>query len=1179
MAEFRLTIPQRQAVTAPIGNLLVAAAAGSGKTAVLSQRVLRHLTEEPILPANRLLIVTFTVLASVEMRTRIEQRLAEKLEEDPQNEMLQRQQFLLSQAQISTIHSFCSALIRDQFQKLDLPRDSRIGEETEIKSLEEEVLAGLIEEGYASEDPSFLTLARRFTGKTDAALEQAIFQTYSFVRGLPFPKNRLQEFLKPYQSDEPFSKTDGYLLLLGEILPLLKEAQQLFQIACDRAESDPKVAKAYGPALRDDLNFVSIVLRNLEEQRWDTACQTMKTHQKGRLSAVRGYDPVSFLEEIKALRASAYQCLDDLQKRVFSITEADDLEDRAALRPVIEALVTQTARFIDRMQEEKRARSLLDYNDLEQLSLSLLVQETPDGYEKTDTALELSKRFDEIMVDECQDINRLQNLLFWAVAKGPRIATKECLTAENLFMVGDMKQSIYRFRGSEPSLFAARREAFPLYEDPGAPGKEAQILLSHNFRSRREVTDAVNTLFSDLFSKRLGGLDYQNGEELVPAASYIAHPHATAELHLVEREEASGDQTEPRYVAALIRRMVENGYPVEDHGKLRPCRYRDFCVLLRAKKGKTERYLQALREEKINCYAESTTGYFDSEEISIVLNLLRVLDNPLLDIPLFSVMFSPLFGFTPDELAAIRLASPDRALYFGVLERAKEDEHCRQFLQKLDDLRRESLVRSVEQTIRLVYESTAFLSLMGSMTSGEQRRANLLLLLQYAKNYDTIGGHHLEGFLRYVNRAIERGEDFNAANVVSEQADVVRVMSIHGSKGLEFPIVLVVDLAKSFNQQDLNASLLFDAKEGIALRMRRPELLQQYSTLPQETIRLLQKRELSSEELRILYVALTRAREKLILIGTGKHIKQFAVSAARDAALARSTGWEAYLSRQNSYLKWICASLSDSEGYAEAYETGLCTSRTVPFSFQFCPSLEAMEQMESEPYFSAKPDASLLQTLRTQLSFSYERAAFTVLPAKLSVTQLTKESEQEALLELQKLELQETERFTGAQRGTILHRFMQYADFAHAKTSLEEEISHMVERNLFTKAEAQTLNRKKIHAFFDSDLYRRIEQAKKIHREFAFFYELDANRLDEKLPAGERVLVQGIADLMLEEADGLVLVDYKTDVVRTEKELLDRYQGQVLLYREALREYFSLPVKESYLFSLHLERAVKVENQ
>lgn len=1176
MSTLRLTKPQTQAVTAPRGNLLVAAAAGSGKTAVLSQRVLRHLTEEPMIPANRLLIVTFTVAASVEMRTRIEARLSEKLEADPQNPLLLRQQLLLSQAQISTIHSFCAALIRDQFQQLGIPRDHHVGEEAEIKTLEEEVLAAYLEERYASGEEGFLALSRRFTKKNDLALERLLLDTYHFVRGLPFPKNRLREFLKPYETDTPFGQTRYGALLREELLPRLRQAKSLLQIAETRALTDGKIAKAYGGALHEDLLFASLLLEAVEAGEWDRACGIAQKHTKPRLSPVRGYDPASFLEGIKELRAEAYGILEDLKTRLFSIPEAADLEDRKAQLPLLQTLAAETSSFLDRMRAEKNARSLLDFNDLEQLSLELLVHETETGYEKTAIAREMAGRYDEIMVDECQDINRLQNLLFWAVSKGPDHASKTHLVSENLFMVGDLKQSIYRFRGSAPELFAARRREFPLYTDPGVPGGEAQIALSHNFRSRVEVADAVNDLFSRLFSQNLGGLDYGEGEALVPAAAYLPHPNATAELHLLEQEEELGDRTEPVYVAKLIRRMVEEGFPVEGHGVLRPCRWRDFCILLRAKKGKTERYLEALRQEKINCYAESTTGYFDSEEISLLLNLLRVLDNPLLDIPLFSVLISPLFGFTPDDLVRVRLAAPGEALYFGVVALAKEDARFSSFLDQLSQLRQQASVRSVEETIRLIFESTAFLSLMGAMVSGEQRRANLLLLLQYAKNYDTIGGQHLEGFLRYVDRAIARGEDFSAANVVSEQADVVRVMSIHGSKGLEFPVVIVADLAKTFNQMDLNASVLFHGEEGIALKMRRPERLQHYSTLPQETLRLLQKRELFSEELRILYVAMTRAKEKLLLVGTAKKMGDFSKDLVPRAALARETGWESFLLGQNSYLKWICAALADTRAYREAVQSELLGGREAPFRVLLPQSAEEPDAAEPARFFTAQPQAGLRRTLERQLSFRYENSPLTTLPAKLSVTQLTK-SDREAHYEaLPKLELRASHTYTGAERGTILHHFMQYADFTRALADLEGEITRLVDHHLLSPEESKVLNRRKIRAFLDSDLFARMRQAAAIHREFAFFQELDVTVLDPTLSPGPKILVQGIADMILEESDRLVLVDYKTDWVETPGELLARYSGQIALYRRALAAYFQKPVAEAYLYSLHLEQAIPV---
>lgn len=1186
MAKMSFTPAQQAAIDAPFGNLLVSAAAGSGKTAVLTERVLRLLTGDPPVPADRLVVVTFTVAASIEMRQRIEQKLLDLLEDDPQNELLKNQQLLLARAKISTIHSLCSGLIKEHFHLLALPPRFRLAEETEIRNLESEELEGLLEEQYAAGGEDFLKLAAYFTDRDDRLLQEILTAVYHFIRQYPFPLSLLPQYLAFYEDECFLETTWGRELLDTFLIPELQAMIEELQGTIGRMQTEPTVFQSYEPAFSNDLDTLKRLLSALKEHDWDRASGIVRTRDKQRLKAVRGYEDRAFLESLQEVRKNVHARLDKLTERFLCVDNAAFAEDQQTIREVLCRLFVLVTAYTARVAERKRREALLDYSDLEHFALELLVTREDGGYQKTPLALELSEQYAELLVDECQDINRLQNLIFWALSKGKPFLPEHAPVAPagNLFMVGDVKQSIYRFRNAVPDLFVQKRQAFPVYRE-GQPGEEAAILLQHNFRSRPTVTEPVNHLFHRLMSPVLGGIRYTEEEELTAAASFPAHPSAEAELHLLQvqsREEGTVTaDLEADYIADLIERMVREGYPVGEKGTLRPCRYRDFCVLLRTKKGKIDRYLKRMRDRGLSCFAESSNGYFDAPEIATMLQLLRIIDNPLQEIPLFAVLISPLFCFTPDEVVAARLQKRKGALYFGISARAAEgDFKCRHFLNVLGKLREEAAILPIEQLIQLIYDNTGFLSLVEMQDSGEQKRANLCLLLNYAAHYEELGGRGVDGFLRYLDRAIARGEDFTCANIASEHADVVRIMSIHGSKGLEFPICIVADTAKVFNEMDLRTEYLLHSAYGVALKIRKPETHQKYSNLALECLRLRESRDARSEELRVLYVAATRAQEKLIFIGTAEHMEERVQRIAEQAAQVRDLLFWAM--NQNNVLHWLIAAFCDASGFAKAFGTKMPgKEELLPMKFAFVSLSPEEEQTAEQPCFTAQPDPAVLQELEKRLSFVYPDLPLTTLPAKVTATQLAKEEQGEQLTALEPLALHGEAVLDGAARGTILHSFMQYADFEAARADLETEIARLVERGFLSGTEADALNRKAIHQFLESPLYRRMQQAKALHREYAFLYAVPATRIDESLPAryaGESVLMQGIADLVLEEEDGIVIVDYKTDVLKQPEQFVARYREQLRLYRQALDSYFGKPVKSCLIYALHLGQSIAVED-
>lgn len=1199
----KFTPAQQNAIDVRHGNILVSAAAGSGKTAVLTQRVIELLTGSDSVSAERLVMVTFTKAASIEMKQRIEQKLADLIEQEPENPLYQSQQLLLSKAKIGTIDSLCGELVRENFQTLELPSNYRVAEENELQILQADVLEQVVEDRYAKGEADFLALADSFAAKDDRRLLEVLAAVFDFIRSYPYPLDCLKRFLSMYETERPFLETEWGTLVLNHVDHSLETAVSYLNHALQLVATDEAVQKKYGEPIENDLDTAIRIQNALREGDWDRACSIAQTYEKMRLGALRGYEDKDFLERIKSLRQSGTDVLVELAEKYLMTTEEELREDLTFLRGKITVLFDIVAEFDCRFAAEKLNRSILDFSDLEHFALRLLIHKTDATYQKTELAKSLSAFYEEIMVDECQDLNLVQNLIFWALSKGSDeipIDSDTVLTdSQNLFLVGDVKQSIYRFRNAVPDLFVRRKKLFSDYHaETYQEHSCAKILLQNNFRSRREVTDAVNLLFGTLMTEQLGDLAYDTEEELVASASYLEHNHAEAEVHFLnleggsaqseESEGTTADNVQDReaaYVAALIEQMVQEGYPVQDGGRMRPCTYRDFCILLRAKKGKTQRYVDKLKERGIFCYAEATNGYFDSFEISVMLDLLRVLDNPLLDIPLFSVLLSPMFGFTPDDLAAIRLPDRKAPLYLNMQLLAQEGSvQCQSFLQTFTSLREQAAVLSVDRLIQRIYDQTGFLFVVESMVSGEQKRANLRLLLSYAESYEKIGYKGLDGFIRFIDRAVERGEDFSCANTVSEHADVVRILSIHGSKGLEFPICIVADCAKGFNLMDVYKPYLLNSTYGFGMNIRKPEEMKEYSNLPFEAVKLAARRETLSEEMRTFYVALTRAKEKLILVGAHEDMPKQVERIAQSVAF-RGGVTPFQLLQQRSCFGWLIAALCQTQSLREAFpeETSVLTDSPRPSSICCirADGSDATQQEEVALTFTVSPDERIVNILRHSLAYEYPYRELTELPAKVTVTKIAKAKQKNRITDLPELSLNESGTLTGAQRGTILHSFMQYADFVSAKTDLSAEINRLMAQGFLTEEEAAVLNRKKIQAFLESPLLHRMLHARRFYREYQFIYEIPAAEVNAEISAPfreEKVLMQGIADSVFEEEDGLVIVDYKTDRLVYEEEFVERYGDQLRIYREALGQYFDCPVKECLIYSLFLSKEIRVSD-
>lgn len=1178
------TRAQQQAISCRGGTVLVSAAAGSGKTAVLVQRVIDILTdrEHPV-DADRILVVTFSNAAAEEMRQRINARLSELLAENPTDSYLLRQRTLLSAAHISTVHSFCLELVRANFQLLDIPADFRLGSQNEIDLLEEDVAVQTIEQNYEDNDGSFSDLVELVSsGRDDKGLQDTLHRLYGFVRSHPFYREWLDEKLLMYDDTIPVGQTVWGQVILQYALDAVEFAQSQLRRAIEQMQGDAAMEKAYLPAFASDLAQLNALYSTLRTGSWGEVCRQLQTIRPERLGSLRGYEDDGKKQLVQRMRKSAQAVVAKLAEQLFCADEQEFAEDIRFLRPRIETLFSLVLDYDRRLLAAKRERSLLDFADLEHFAVQLLVERRDGEYCKTPLARQLSESFAFVLVDEYQDTNATQDMIFGSVSR-----------PDNLFMVGDVKQSIYRFRQAMPEIFIHKRSAYHDYDGQNYP---ARIVLSNNFRSRSQVTDAINYLFYALMSREVGEIDYDDSEALTPSAVYPEHLQADTEMHLVENrsEELSDPMAEAGYAARQIKKMLDEGFLVNDHGQMRPVRPGEICILLRSMKNRAQIYENELTRLGVPVWTDSRVGFLETVEISTALSILRAVDNPLIDIHLTAAMMSPVYAFTADEMAVVRMHDRRSHLYLNcqAIAQQPEDEReqqlsqkCADFLSSFLQLRQIASSSPAHRLIQQLIDRTGLWDVVLAMKYGQTRKANLRLLIQYAQEYEAGGLKGIAGFLRFVDRMQQRGEDWSCAGAASDRSDAVRIMSIHHSKGLEFPVVFLCDTAKKFNTQDLHSNMLLHSQLGFACCARDFVTRKQYPTVPMEALRLELERSMLSEEMRILYVALTRAKEKLVITAVQNDLEKKLSGFA--GALAENDRVSPYVARSaQSYADWMLMALQyHPDWHKLCADLGCSSEQTICFpACRFVPVVAAVddstqEQQGEQLQFTAAASRELMQQLKQLCTDSYPDRQASSLVTKLSVSQVVGHAGQSRPFATEPSFLKKQEQLSGAQKGTAMHTFICCADHAQAQRQLEEEIARLVERRYLTAQQAKSLDREAIRAYYRSELFERIEKSARVRREFAFQAQLGAEQLQTVLPniGKHRVTVQGIADLIFEEADGWTLVDFKTDRVADASQLIQRYREQLELYAQMLSKTNGIPICRKVIYSLFLHREIEVE--
>lgn len=1174
MSSTNWTAEQRQAIEAHGGSILVSAAAGSGKTAVLTERVVTMLTREkdPV-DADRLLVVTFSNAAAREMKQRISHRLWELSKEQPGNTRLARQQLLLESAQISTVHSFCVSLVRGYFQILGIPAEFRVADQRELDLLRMRTVQALIEEEYAAGEDSFFDLVELIsTARDDRGLERSILALYDFVRNHPFYEEWMAKAMEEYDGEKPLGQSRWAAILFDYAADALEYCLGLNRAAQDLMTGDEEMSDAYLAAFLEDQRALQSFLELVKKGDWDGCYQAARDFsfvKLGRLT--QKYPFPEKKERAQELRKEVKNILVKLRERCFFMDSGQYKRDMEQQRPVIEKLFRLAAGFGDRLAEAKLERGLLDFGDLEHDSLALLYQTDQEGrHIPSPVAHEVAQRYDEILVDEYQDTNAAQEMIFQAVSRG----------GKNLFMVGDVKQSIYRFRQARPEIFLEKKARFAPYDGKTYPAK---IVLGANFRTRRETTGLINDFFAAAFCPAVGEMDYREEDRLIPKAVYSEGAPCPVVLALVDPTLTERETAEAEYIAGEIEALLARGTMVEAKGKRRPLSPGDICILLRSPRNKAERYAKALERRKLNYWAERQSGFLKAEEIAPVVALLKLIDNPLLDLELAQVLLSPLYRYSSDQVARLRTWGNGESLYSS-LTRIETGENgvFHRFWRDYHRLRELAVSLSPQELLMELYAATGLLEKVRVMPQGETRVANLRLLLDYAAAFQQRGGDFGD-FVDYLYALEEYDCDLQAASPTA--GDAVSIMSIHRSKGLEFPVVFLADTAARMNLKDLGTEVLLNPELGAACVLRDNRRMREHDTVARAAMGEQNRRALLSEELRLLYVAMTRARERLYLVATDPGLSRLSAAAQRPFGNGRLPNW-AMRSAQCLY-DWLAGVLVHHPGFDLSLLDGPFSCRPLEncqgtLEVRHILGGDSLEEALSRKTLSGQVDQTSLARMLVAAVYRYPFQKDVATPSKLAVSELVKDlsREEERYFFTRRPKLFTRQAMTPTERGIAAHKFMQFADLAAACLHPEEEIARLKDRGFITPEEAEQMDREAIKAFFQSSIGKRVMAAEKVYREIRFLKEFSGEELKKAAPGLEiegSTVIQGIADCVIMEDGQGTIIDYKTDRVGSMEELAKRYRGQLELYRAILEESLEIPIREKVLYSFTLGREIRVE--
>ena len=1181
------TPQQKNAIYATDGSVLVSAAAGSGKTAVLVERVIKLITREKNpLDVDRLLIVTFTRAAAAEMRERIQAAVNKLLENDPYNSHLLTQRQLLYSANISTIDSFCGDIVREYFHSLDIARDFRIADEGELEILRQEALDAVFEYFYDIEDKGFFYLLDVFTGKQgDQKLRETVLKVSEFLTTQPFPDKWLDNVLAEYLKTE-ISETVWGKVIIDYVQSAVLHAINLTENSLKLLSEDCLLYEKLSPLLESDKAYFSLVQKKFADSSWNEIVRAVHSFEPGRMTVPRGYKDNPIKIFVSSNRDEVKETVKKLQS-LFAWKEESIRKELTQLYEYMSALFTLVKKKKKKLSELKAKKNILSFADIESLTVKLLAKpDDKNGYTKTVQAEEISNRFDAVMVDEFQDVNDVQDLIFKSVSKDE----------SNLFVVGDVKQSIYGFRQAKPEIFIERKNEYKRFNEEN-PEYPATIILDRNFRSRFEVCDAVNFIFERLMTEKSAKMEYNADERLVNGAEFPKSDDCNFEISLLETENSDleKEEIEAKYIADKIHNMINSGFKVKDGDIMREARYGDFAIILRSPSGKAMTYVNTLINSGIPAYSENKSSFFAATEIKIMLNLLRVIDNPGIDIPLLSVLCSPMYAFTPDELAEMRCDSRKSSLYSSVCKYAKTSDKARKFLDELKILRDCACTNSVDNLISKACELTGFMSISLAVSGNDSALKNLELLREYARSFESNGYKTLSDFISYTDKLIANKTNLDASSQnEGDTANAVRVLSIHASKGLEFPVCFIADITHQFNKTDLRNDILLDSKAGLGIKVQSEGVV--YNTFPRLATGLKIEENLIAEEMRVLYVALTRAKEKLICVGAVKKCSDYLEKLY--SKLVFESVIEPYtVTSCQSYCDWLCLCALVHPSLNNLRNDIMSGAKVIPHNGESDWKFQIINQEQTSDKENVFEDditsADMLRVvsvgdesfdyaglLKQNLDFKYRNKDILSLPQKVSASDIAHSQNGDYFEKiLSKPSFIAEQNSAPVARGTAHHKFLQYCNFEQARANLDAELDRLLNDGKLTQEQLDMIDRKTLNEFLSTKLIDRIIASPVVMREKRFTARLKPSVVFDEYKDVETdatVIIQGAVDLAFVEDGKLVIVDYKTDRVRDITKLAGLYKKQLDLYKSAMEQSEELTVKECILCSIHLGSYITV---
>ena len=1125
------------------------------------------------------------------MREKILEAIYKKIEENPEDENLQKQVILLNKASISTIHSFCLDVIKNNFYEIDVSANTRIADDSEILLLQQEVIDDLFEEKYEEEDSNFIKLIKTYTKyNQDEVLKDLLLRVYSYIQASPFPEEWLEEQIEKLNIEDGtnFSDTVWGKIITENANQILEDSILKLQNIRTKMTCFPELDK-FTAKIEDDIDKYTYIQNNLSD--WDTAVEAINTLKNAMWTKDQKITN-DLKDEAKDVRESTKDEFKKV-KKLMNCSSEEAVQDIKYMYPILKMLKDLILEFSQKFYQRKREKNIMDFSDMEHLALKILVKKDENGnIVKSEIAKKYENKFEEIAIDEYQDSNLVQEYILTSVSRG-----------NNIFMVGDVKQSIYKFRQARPKLFLDKYDSYKL--EP-VNGEDRKIQLFKNFRSRSNILDFTNLVFEDIMSRELGNIEYNQDEYLNLGANFeeIQNQDYKTELEILDLSEENDDiwktdeeeteeeqekvedvVLEARFVARKIKELIDSKYQIIDKktGR-RDIQYKDIAILLRTSSGVANVYEKEISELEIPVYSDSSSQYLQSVEIETIMSLLRIINNPMQDIPLVTVMRSPIGNFTDNELIEIRMADRNSSFYEALLKSDLEKAH--RFLSLLKELREDEEYMSLDEWIWNIYTKTGYMNYVNLMPNGALRVSNLRMLFERAKQYEEASFKGLYNFINFIDKIKFNQEDLKAAKIIGENENVVRIMTIHKSKGLEFPVVILAGVGKQFNFRDLNGKILLDQDLGMGPQYIDSDRYIEFKTLAKKALAIKAKNEAISEEMRILYVALTRAKEKLIIVGRQKDVNK-KMSEKQKLLEIYSTIDDNkinpyLLQKYKTYLDWL-ELIYLKEGVANTKNLFTVNiNKREKTSVKIENEVEDISKKIIEES-NKNNDEQEKEKIKEILNWQYKHQSIEGIPTKTSVSKLKEKREQEVQITQEPKFINEEAKtkLTGAQKGTLIHLCLQKMKETEEYNleKITELIEELKDKEIITEIEVQNIDKEKLLEYTNSQLWTELKQAKEIHKEHPFYINIKASRIYNQINKedDEDILVQGVIDLFfIDKDDKLILVDYKTDYVQNENELVEEYKGQLDLYKEALEQSLNKKVDKMCIYSVYLNKLIEI---